>query len=111
WPLFRAAFYAPRSPHLIARLKPWIYISDRPGGTGHGTAQEYDRRVPVAFLGSGVRRDGTKARRGRRRSRPPWPRGSTWPILYRTRNASSRRRWPIDMPTPRLLVIDDDVAF
>jgi predicted AlkP superfamily pyrophosphatase or phosphodiesterase len=55
WPFFRAAFYAPRSPHLIARLKPWIYVSDRPGGTGHGTAQEYDRRVPVAFLGSGVR--------------------------------------------------------
>jgi predicted AlkP superfamily pyrophosphatase or phosphodiesterase len=55
WPLFRAAFYAPRSPHLIGRLKPWVYLSDRPGGTGHGTAHEYDRRVPVAFLGAGVR--------------------------------------------------------
>jgi predicted AlkP superfamily pyrophosphatase or phosphodiesterase len=55
WPFFRASFYAPRSPHLIGRLKPWIYVSDRPGGTGHGTMQEYDRRVPVVFLGAGVR--------------------------------------------------------
>ena len=54
WPLFRAAFYAPRSPHLIARLKPWVYVSSRPGGTGHGTAHDYDRHVPVAFLGAGV---------------------------------------------------------
>jgi hypothetical protein len=55
WPLFRAAFYAPRSPHLIARTKPWLYVSNRPGGTGHGTAHDYDRHVPVAFLGAGVR--------------------------------------------------------
>jgi predicted AlkP superfamily pyrophosphatase or phosphodiesterase len=55
WTLYRAAFYAPRSPHLMARVKPWIYVSDRPGGTGHGGPQEHDRRVPVAFLGAGVR--------------------------------------------------------
>lgn len=55
WGLHEAAFYAPRSPHLIARLKPYVYVSDRTGGTGHGTPQDYDRHVPVVFLGSSVK--------------------------------------------------------
>ncbi len=55
FPLFRAAFFAPRSPHYIVRLKKWLYLSDRPGGTGHGTVQEYDRHVPVAFMGPWIK--------------------------------------------------------
>jgi arylsulfatase A-like enzyme len=52
--LFRASFYEPRSPHVIARLKPYMYLSNYVGGTGHGTAEDYDRHVPVAFLGAGI---------------------------------------------------------
>jgi hypothetical protein len=53
--LFRAAFFESRSPHVIARLKPWVYLSDYVGGTGHGTVHDYDRHVPVAFLGSAIK--------------------------------------------------------
>jgi hypothetical protein len=53
--LHRNSFFAPRSPHLIGRLKPYVYLHDRPGGTGHGSPQEDDRHVPIVFLGAGVR--------------------------------------------------------
>ncbi len=53
--LHQRAFFAPRSPHLMARLKPYVYVSDRPSGTGHGTYHDYDRHVPVVFMGPGVR--------------------------------------------------------
>jgi len=53
--LFRAAFFESRSAHLIARLKRWVYLSDYVGGTGHGTVHDYDRHVPVAFLGSAIK--------------------------------------------------------
>ena len=36
-------------------LKEWVYLSDHVGGTGHGTAYEYDRHVPIVFLGPGIR--------------------------------------------------------
>jgi hypothetical protein len=52
--LYRNAFFEPRSPHVIARLKRYVYLDDRPGGTGHGTVQDYDRHVPVVFLGAGI---------------------------------------------------------
>jgi len=51
---FRNSFFEPRSPHVIARLKPYIYLDDYPGGTGHGTSADYDRHVPVVFLGNGL---------------------------------------------------------
>ncbi len=35
-------------------LKENVYLDDRPGGTGHGTAHEYDRHVPVVFMGPGI---------------------------------------------------------
>ncbi|HUG54032.1 MAG TPA: alkaline phosphatase family protein [Vicinamibacteria bacterium] len=54
FPLVRRSFFQPRSPHLSVVLKPYIYMGFRPGGTGHGTAHEYDRHVPVAFLGRGI---------------------------------------------------------
>jgi hypothetical protein len=53
--LFRNAFFASRSPHLMGRLVRWVYLSGYPGGTGHGTVQDYDRHVPVAFWGAGIR--------------------------------------------------------
>jgi predicted AlkP superfamily pyrophosphatase or phosphodiesterase len=55
FPVMRRAFFAPRSPHLLVVLKQWSYLGDRPGGTGHGTPYEYDRHVPVVFLGPSVR--------------------------------------------------------
>lgn len=53
--LFQRAYFAPRSPQLIVRLRPYVYLSSYPGGTGHGTHHDYDRHVPVVFMGPGVR--------------------------------------------------------
>lgn len=52
--LFRNSFFEPRSPHVIARLKRYVYLDHRPGGTGHGTVQDYDRHVPVVLAGAGI---------------------------------------------------------
>ncbi len=52
--LFRNAFYEPRSPHLNVLLKPAIYVSSAVGGTGHGSAYDMDRHVPVAFMGRNI---------------------------------------------------------
>ena len=32
-----------------------MYLTSSPGGTGHGSSYEYDRHVPVAFLGRGIK--------------------------------------------------------
>lgn len=53
--LFRNSFFEPRSGHVVALMKPFVYVDDRPGGTGHGTPYEYDRHVPIFFLGSGIK--------------------------------------------------------
>jgi predicted AlkP superfamily pyrophosphatase or phosphodiesterase len=53
--LMRRSFFEPRSPQLTVLLKDWIYLSDRPGGTGHGTPYEHDRHVPVVFVGASVK--------------------------------------------------------
>jgi predicted AlkP superfamily pyrophosphatase or phosphodiesterase len=53
--LVRNSFFEPRSPDVIGTLKPYLYVDSRPGGTGHGTIQAYDRHVPVAFLGPGIK--------------------------------------------------------
>jgi hypothetical protein len=52
--LFRNSFFEPRSPQVIVQLKRYVYLDDRPGGTGHGTAQDYDRHVPVVLAGAGI---------------------------------------------------------
>jgi hypothetical protein len=49
--LIRNSFFQPRSPHIIATPKPYVYISDNVGGTGHGTPHDYDRKVPIVFMG------------------------------------------------------------
>lgn len=53
--LFRNSFFEPRSGHVVALMKPFIYVDDRQGGTGHGTPYEYDRHVPIFLMGPGVK--------------------------------------------------------
>jgi hypothetical protein len=53
--LFRNSFFQPRSPHVMTMLNANVYLSSYVGGSGHGTAHEYDRHVPVVFLGPGIR--------------------------------------------------------
>jgi len=53
--LYRNSFNAARSPHLVVRLKKFIYLNDRLGGTGHGSPYDYDRHVPIIFMGSGIK--------------------------------------------------------
>jgi arylsulfatase A-like enzyme len=53
--LFRNAYFQPRSPHLSVLVKEFVYLSSLPGGTGHGTAHDYDRHVPVVFMGPGIK--------------------------------------------------------
>jgi hypothetical protein len=53
--LFQRAFFQPRSAHLVTRLKPYVYVGSYVGGTSHGTVQDYDRHVPVVFMGPGVK--------------------------------------------------------
>ena len=53
--LFRKSFYAPRSPHLSVLPKQGVYINASAGGTGHGTAWDMDRHVPVVFMGPNIK--------------------------------------------------------
>ena len=53
--LVRRSFFESRSPQVTVLLKDGMYLSDRPGGTGHGTPAEHDRHVPVVFLGPSVK--------------------------------------------------------
>jgi hypothetical protein len=53
--LFRASFFEPRSPQVVARVKPYVLLDGYVGGTGHGTPHDYDRHVPVVFLGPQIK--------------------------------------------------------
>jgi predicted AlkP superfamily pyrophosphatase or phosphodiesterase len=53
--LFRNSFFQPRSPDVMVLPKKYIYLDDRPGGTGHGTPYDYDRHVPIIFMGPGIK--------------------------------------------------------
>jgi type I phosphodiesterase/nucleotide pyrophosphatase len=53
--LERRSFFQPRSPDIIVLLRQWTYMDDRAGGTGHGTPYDYDRHVPVVFLGPAIK--------------------------------------------------------
>jgi len=52
--LHQHAFFAPRSGDLIVRTKQYVYLGGRVGGTGHGTPWDYDRHIPIVFMGPGV---------------------------------------------------------
>jgi predicted AlkP superfamily pyrophosphatase or phosphodiesterase len=53
--LFQNAFFQPRSPHLNVLVKKYVYLNSQVGGTGHGTAHEYDRHIPIVFMGEGIK--------------------------------------------------------
>jgi hypothetical protein len=53
--LFQNAFYQPRSPHLNVLVKKYVYLSSAVGGTGHGTAHDYDRHIPIVFMGQNIK--------------------------------------------------------
>jgi arylsulfatase A-like enzyme len=53
--LFQNAFYQPRSPHLNVLVKKYVYLSSAVGGSGHGTAHDYDRHIPVVFMGPNIK--------------------------------------------------------
>jgi predicted AlkP superfamily pyrophosphatase or phosphodiesterase len=53
--LHQRAFFAPRSGDLLARVRRYTYLGGYTGGTGHGTPHDYDRHVPIVFLGPGIR--------------------------------------------------------
>jgi predicted AlkP superfamily pyrophosphatase or phosphodiesterase len=54
WDLHQRAFFAPRSGDVVVRVKPYVYVGARVGGTGHGTPHDYDRHIPIVFLGPGI---------------------------------------------------------
>ena len=51
----RRSYFAPRSPHVIARLKEFMYLTAKPGGAGHGSPYEYDQHVPLIFMGPAIK--------------------------------------------------------
>lgn len=51
----RRSYFGPRSPHVIARLKEYMYPTSSRGGTGHGSPYDYDAHVPLMFMGPGIR--------------------------------------------------------
>ncbi|MGB7217728.1 MAG: alkaline phosphatase family protein [Vicinamibacterales bacterium] len=53
--LFQNSFFQARSPHLSVLVKKYAYVSPYVGGTGHGTAWDYDRHVPIIFMGEGIK--------------------------------------------------------
>jgi predicted AlkP superfamily pyrophosphatase or phosphodiesterase len=52
--LHQRAFFAPRSGDLVVRVKNYVYLGGYVGGTGHGTPYDYDRHVPIVFMGPGI---------------------------------------------------------
>jgi predicted AlkP superfamily pyrophosphatase or phosphodiesterase len=52
--LFRNSFFQPRSPHLTVLVKKYTYLEPYVGGTGHGTPYDYDRHVPIIFMGPAI---------------------------------------------------------
>jgi predicted AlkP superfamily pyrophosphatase or phosphodiesterase len=53
--LFQNAFFQPRSPHLNILVKKYVYLNSQVGGTGHGTAHDYDRHIPIVFMGEKIK--------------------------------------------------------
>jgi predicted AlkP superfamily pyrophosphatase or phosphodiesterase len=49
------AFFASRSGDLLARIKKHVYLGGYVGGTGHGSPHDYDRHVPIVFMGPGIK--------------------------------------------------------
>jgi hypothetical protein len=39
----------------MVRLAEYYYVDDSQGATGHGSPYDYDRHVPIIFMGGGVK--------------------------------------------------------
>jgi predicted AlkP superfamily pyrophosphatase or phosphodiesterase len=52
---FRNNFYPGRSPDLFVQYKKYYLIAARKTGTTHGSVYDYDSRVPMIFMGQGIR--------------------------------------------------------
>ena len=53
--LYANAFYERRSPHLMVRFKEFYFIEKTGEIAWHGSPYDYDRHVPVLFMGAGIR--------------------------------------------------------
>lgn len=52
--LYRRSSHPERTADVVLRPDPWL-LFDFPEGTSHGSPYPYDRRVPLAFLGTRVK--------------------------------------------------------
>jgi arylsulfatase A-like enzyme len=50
-PIFRMGFDPERSEDVVLRYQPW-WLATMAKGTTHGSPYPYDRRIPLAFLGT-----------------------------------------------------------
>ena len=89
--LFRKAFYQPRSPHLNVLPKPGIYVNSAAGGTGHGTAYDADRHVPVVFMGRDIKAGRFSGESGPKTSRRHSPSYWDWRCRANRTRACSRK--------------------
>jgi predicted AlkP superfamily pyrophosphatase or phosphodiesterase len=53
--VFRRSVYPGRSGDVLVLLKPGVFLADDETSTGHSTPYDYDSRVPMIFLGAGIR--------------------------------------------------------
>ena len=53
--LYANAFFERRSPHLVVRFKKFYFIESGREAAWHGSPYDYDRHVPVLFMGAGIR--------------------------------------------------------
>ena len=53
--LYANAFYERRSPHLMVQFKEFYFIEKAGEIAWHGSPYDYDRHVPVLFMGAGIR--------------------------------------------------------
>jgi predicted AlkP superfamily pyrophosphatase or phosphodiesterase len=53
--IFRRSYHPERSGDLLLLPREGVIFTDRPKGTEHGTPYDYDSRVPLVFVGYGVR--------------------------------------------------------
>jgi predicted AlkP superfamily pyrophosphatase or phosphodiesterase len=53
--VFRRSIYPGRSGDVLVLLKPGVFLADDETSTGHSTPYDYDARVPMIFIGTGIR--------------------------------------------------------
>lgn len=56
WMAVRRGRHAARAGDVVFTLRPGVLLSDSPTDTTHGSAHDYDARIPLALLGAGVRK-------------------------------------------------------